>query len=152
MKNEIVTLKRTYSVNSFKRAEEDTIILQMIMSNGECYDAWFNNGRCNVQLLIDSNGIERTFTGGNTSFYVDSTDISVVQDAIWCIANGWLEFPEDYFKGFSKNKITRAVNKNQYVWGLRSFCNDCNGTGNVPSSDNEYYVNCNVCDGDGILK
>ena len=147
MKNEIVTQKRVHSVG-----HKNVIVLHYHMSNGELYSAWLDDGRFNVNLLIDSNGIERTFGGGNTSFFVDSSDICEVQDAIWCIANGWLEFPEDYFKGFSKNKITRAVNKNQYVWGLRNFCNDCSGTGNVPSSDNEYYVNCNVCDGDGILK
>ena len=108
---ETITFEKS---NSIARSNE--IVLNYHMSNGEVYSAWLDRGIFNVALKIDSDGNDRLCGGGNTSFNVNTSDISVVQDAIWCVANGLLDYPEDYFKGFSKNIITRTLNKNQSVW------------------------------------
>jgi hypothetical protein len=106
----MVTFEKSNSVG-----HSNDIVLNYHMSNGEVYSAWFDNGSFYVVLKIDSDGNDRLFGGGITSFDVHTSDISVVQDAIWCVANGWLDYPES-FRGFSKNIITRALNKNQSVW------------------------------------
>lgn len=84
------TIDKIYSVSN-----KNYIQFKIDMSNGDTYSAYNDNFHFNCKNM----------TADGWCFDVNTTDVDVVKDAIWCVANGWLNID----KPITKYAITKAL-------------------------------------------
>ena len=101
------TIDKTYSVANHKYVQ-----FKVQMSDGAIFSAYLDKTIFSVKPMKQV--IDGTLTDvsqwGYSIVYISSSDIDVVQDAIWLMANDKLKMPDGY-NYVSKSDITKAMKK-----------------------------------------
>ena len=99
-------IDKVYSVPN-----KNHIQFKVKMSDGAVFSAYQNNSYFNVKQMTKVVGGVLTDVsqwGGQWFHDVATSDVDVVQHAIWCMANDKLKMPKDCFKAITKYAITKA--------------------------------------------
>ena len=101
------TVDKVYSVPN-----KNYIQFKVQMSDGAVFSAYNDKGHFNIKQMtkvVNNVLTDVSQFGGQWFCDIATTDVDVVQSAIWCMANGLLKKPDGY-KCFSKAAITKANN------------------------------------------
>ena len=104
----MTTIDKTYSVANSKYVQ-----FKVQMGDGAVFSAYLQNFNFNVKQMtkvVDGTLTDVSQWGGQWFVDIGSSDINVVEDAIWLMANDKLKMPDGY-KCFSKGVITKAMKK-----------------------------------------
>ena len=100
------TIDKVYSVPN-----KNYIQFKVKMSDGAVFSAYQDKSYFNVKQMkkvVDGVLTDVSQWGGQWFHDVATSDVDVVKDAIWCMANDKIKMPKDSFKAITKYAITKA--------------------------------------------